>query len=867
MLLSNIRKSFLDYFELHDHKILTSSPLVPYNDPSLLFTNAGMVQFKNQFTGKEKVTHNKVTTSQKCIRAGGKHNDLENVGHTARHHTFFEMLGNFSFGDYFKEKAIFYSWYYLTRELQISKENLYITVYHEDDEAFQLWKKITGFSDDKIIKIKTDDNFWSMGDVGPCGSCSEIFYDHGKKYFGDLPGTKDEDGDRYVEIWNLVFMQFEKLASGKQINLANQSIDTGMGLERITAVMQGVNNNYDTDLFQTLIKASMEISGNNKEIVSHRILADHIRSSCFLLADGVIPSNEGRGYVLRRIMRRAIRHVHNLGYNGLMLHKLAPTLINLMNDAYPELTRAKEMITSVLQVEEEKFKETLSKGLKYLNQEIATIEKGKVFDGKKAFKLYDTYGFPIDITSDILKKKQIPLDQNAFKTAMEEQKRRARLAWVGSGDEDQSSTWFDIYEKFGATEFIRKDSTHFSGKILAIIKDNKLIEVANPRDKVIIITDQTPFYAESGGQVGDKGTMNISAVYDTKLFVGKLHGHFVKAVEKFAVNDEVQLAINYKIRNKIKANHSATHLLHHALRSTLGNHVMQKGSLVNAEKLRFDFTHNKALNSEELSKIEELVNRMVISNKAVAVRLMDIKSAQNIGAIALFGEKYDNEVRVISMGESVELCCGTHIKQLGDIGYFVIKSEDSIAAGIRRIEAYTGEQAVTFARDKLNKLDDVQRLLKCSTTDLTKNIKELQGNVKELQRRYENYQIHHLSSCAKKSKVADINILTLVLKERNVDLKKLYDHLKNNNENSVVTIVNTNESNHQSTILIGVTKGLENKYNAKEIIEKCLAIIDGKGGGNKEVAQASGKKINIEAKIFEVITQQIDNNYYFQQQY
>ena len=850
---NDIRKSFLEYFQKNDHKVLPSSPLIPHNDSSLLFTNAGMVQFKSQFTGKEAIVSPRVATSQKCIRAGGKHNDLENVGYTARHHTFFEMLGNFSFGDYFKEKSILYAWNYLTQELQISRNKLYVTIYHEDQEAFQLWKKITGFGDDRIIKIKTDDNFWFMGDVGPCGPCSEIFYDHGEKYRGGLPGTKNEDGDRYIEIWNLVFMQFERTATKKQINLPKSSIDTGMGLERIAAVMQKVNNNYDTDIFQTLIKASIEISENNKQIVSHRVIADHIRSSCFLLADGVLPSNEGRGYVLRRIMRRAMRHIHNIGYNDSMLYKLAPYLTSNMQEAYPELNEAKELIISTLKIEEDKFKETLRNGMKYLQQEIDNISAKGVLDGEKAFKLYDTYGFPIDLTIDILRERNLTLDHKGFDDAMEEQKKRARANWVGSGEQGIAELWLDIYEKFGATEFIRGNEANFSAKILAIVKNSALVETADIGDDVIVITDQTPFYAESGGQVGDRGLINNSNVYDTKLFAGKIHGHFTKLTDKISVEEEVNLKINQAIRNKIRANHSATHLLQCALRKVLGKHVVQRGSLVNDVKLRFDFTHNSALTTEELSEIEQVVNGMIISNSKATANLMNLKDAKSEGAIALFGEKYDDEVRVVSIGESLELCGGTHITRSGDIGYFVIVSEESIAAGIRRIEAYTGENAVVFSRNRINQLEEAIRLIRCNENDLNISIKELQANVRELQKSNEKYKTDSLLIGVKESKVNNITMLSLILKERKVDLKALYDQLRNKWQNSVIVIVNTEEVNCKTAILIGITKDLRNKYSAKAMIEKCFNIIDGKGGGNIEVAQASGKKTGVENEVIEEI--------------
>ncbi|WPX96178.1 alanine--tRNA ligase [Candidatus Bandiella euplotis] len=840
---NNIRKSFLEYFQKNDHKVLSSSPLIPHNDPSLLFTNSGMVQFKNQFTGKENANFPRIATAQKCIRAGGKHNDLENVGYTARHHTFFEMLGNFSFGDYFKEKAIFYAWNYLTKELQVNKDRLYITVYHEDEEAFALWKKITGFHDAKIIKIRTADNFWSMGDFGPCGPCSEIFYDHGEKYVGGLPGTEDADGDRYIEIWNLVFMQFEKLTTGEQINLPKPSIDTGMGLERISAVMQGVNNNYDTDAFQVLIKASMEVSGNDRDITSHRVIADHISSSCFLLADGVLPCNEGRGYVLRRIMRRAMRHIHNIGYNGLMLHKVAIYLIESMKNAYPELSDARELITSTLKMEEEKFKETLSTGMKYLKQEINHIASGGVFDGKKAFKLYDTYGFPIDLTADILKEKNISLDQKEFENAMEEQKARARAAWAGSGESQTASIWFDVYQKFGATEFIRKDVVDFSAKIVAIVKDGNSVASVTAGDKVVIVTDQTCFYAESGGQVGDKGVIGCNEVYDTKLFVGHIHGHLTILNEDISVGDEVKMGVNSVIKNKTRANHSATHLLHYALRYVLGKHVVQRGSLVNDEKLRFDFTHNAALSLEELCQVELMVNGIITSNQSVQTNLMNIEKAKNMGAMALFGEKYEEDVRVISMGDSIELCGGTHVSATGDIGYFIIVSEESIAAGIRRIEAYTGKQAVVFSRNKTNRVEEVLKLLRCSEADISANIKGLQYNIKELQKNNEQYKVEALLSKLQEHKVSGVSVLSLRLQEKKIDLKSLYDSLRKNYQNSIIVVMNIDEINSKIGLLIGITKDLAQKYNAKLMIEQCFDIIGGKGGGNAEVAQASGMKI------------------------
>ena len=852
MLLNDIRESFLNYFQKNNHKILASSTLIPHNDPTLLFTNSGMVQFKNQFTGKEKIEYPRIATSQKCIRAGGKHNDLENVGLTARHHTFFEMLGNFSFGDYFKEKAIFYAWEYLTKELQIDKKKLYITVYHEDIEALNLWKKISNFSDDKIIKIKTNDNFWSMGDIGPCGPCSEIFYDHGEKYFGGLPGTKDENGDRYVEIWNLVFMQYEKLKSSDQINLPKPSIDTGMGLERISAVMQGVNNNYDTDLFKKLINAIIELTGNNQKIVSNKVIADHIRSSCFLIADGVLPSNEGRGYVLRRIMRRAMRHVHNIEYDNNLLSKIAPIFINEMKSSYPELFEASDLIISTLNMEEERFKNTLKNGLKYLKEEIDHLPKDGILSGIKAFKLYDTYGFPLDLTADILKERNLQLDHQGFETAMQEQKIRAKANWSGSGEIGISPIWYDIYDKFGSTEFIRKENANFVGKIQAIIVNDKSVGFANDGEKAVIITDQTPFYAESGGQIGDKGLINNSKIYDTKLFVGKIHGHFVHLSEKLNVGDEVKLLVNYELRNKIKANHSATHLLHFALRNNLGKHVVQKGSLVNDEKLRFDFTHNKGLTKEELIEVEKFVNTMIIANKKISTNLMNIDDAKKSGAMALFGEKYNDEVRVISMGNSIELCGGTHVNYTGEIGLFAISSEESISAGVRRIEALTGIKALDYFRNKADKTEEIVQLLRCKEENIVNDVSNLQNQIKSLAKINEQCKNELLLLRLEKISVNDNKILLLKLNEQKVDLKSIYDNLKNNTK-SVMVLINTDKSNNKTSLLIGVSKDILPQYNAKELLQKCFDIIDGNGGGNSDFAQASGKNINVEEKILNIV--------------
>ncbi len=691
-----------------------------------------------------------------------------------------------------------------------------------------------------------------MGDVGPCGPCSEIFYDHGEKYFGGLPGTKDENGDRYVEIWNLVFMQYEKLKSSDQINLPKPSIDTGMGLERISAVMQGVNDNYDTDLFKKLINAIIELTGNNQKIVSNKVIADHIRSSCFLIADGVLPSNEGRGYVLRRIMRRAMRHVHNIEYDNNLLSKIAPIFINEMKSSYPELLEASDLIISTLNMEEERFKNTLKNGLKYLKEEIDHLPKDGILSGIKAFKLYDTYGFPLDLTADILKERNLQLDHQGFETAMQEQKIRAKANWSGSGEIGISPIWYDIYDKFGSTEFIRKENANFVGKIQAIIVNDKSVGFANDGEKAVIITDQTPFYAESGGQIGDKGLINNSKIYDTKLFVGKIHGHFVHLSEKLNVGDEVKLLVNYELRNKIKANHSATHLLHFALRNNLGKHVVQKGSLVNDEKLRFDFTHNKGLTKAELIEVEKLVNTMIIANKRISTNLMNIDNAKKCGAMALFGEKYDDEVRVISMGDSIELCGGTHVNYTGEIGLFAISSEESIAAGVRRIEALTGIKALDYFRNKADKTEEIVQLLRCKEENIVNDVCNLQNQIKSLTKINEQCKNELLLLRLEEISVNDNKILLLKLNEQKVDLKSIYDNLKNNTK-SVMVLINTDKSNNKTSLLIGVSKDILPQYNAKELLQKCFDIIDGNGGGNSDFAQASGKNINVEEKILNIV--------------
>ena len=731
--LKNIRKLFLNYFSHKDHKIVDSSNLVPNNDPTLMFTNSGMVQFKNVFTGLEKREYKRAVTSQKCVRAGGKHNDLENVGYTPRHHTFFEMLGNFSFGDYFKDKAISLAWDLITKEFGLKKDRLYVTVFNEDNDAFNLWKKISGLSEDRIIKISTSDNFWSMGETGPCGPCSEIFYDHGDHLQGGPPGSKNQDGDRFIEIWNLVFMQFEQISKDKRVNLPKPSVDTGMGLERISALLQGTHDNYEIDHFKNLIEASSNLTKTKvtkENIASHRVIADHLRASSFLIAEGVLPSNEGRGYVLRRIMRRGMRHSHTLGSKEPIFYKMVPTLIKEMSDSYPELKRAEPLITETLKTEEEKFSSLLNRGIEILNENLNKV-KNNSFPGEVAFKLYDTYGFPLDLTADILKNKNIKVDNAGFDREMEKSKKLARANWKGSGDKSLEEKWFKVREQLNPTEFLGYEFDKLEGVVLKISKGKDFVKEAKTGDEVEIITNQTPFYAESGGQVGDQGVIYSNdckvVIEDTQKKMGDLHIHFGK-VDKgsLKINQSVNLEIDVNRRNNARAYHSATHLLHEALRRTLGKHVTQKGSLVSPEKLRFDFSHNKPIEKNEIEKIERYVNDMVNTAADVKTRIMTPKEAVEKGALAMFGEKYGDEVRVLSMGKenggyfSTELCGGTHVKNTKAIGKFKIISQSSIAAGVRRVEAL---------RDK--QLENYEKSLKKDKSLKEKTLKEQIDSIKK----------------------------------------------------------------------------------------------------------------------------------------
>jgi alanyl-tRNA synthetase len=860
--LSDIRAAFLDYFASQNHTVLASSPLVPRNDPTLMFTNAGMVQFKNIFTGQEKRAYSRATTSQKCVRAGGKHNDLDNVGYTARHLTFFEMLGNFSFGDYFKEDAIKFAWEFLTRDLGLPKEKLSVTVYATDDEAFKLWGKIAGLPDEKIIRIGTSANFWSMGDTGPCGPCSEIFYDHGPSVWGGPPGSPEEDGDRFVEVWNLVFMQYEQHADGSRTDLPKPSIDTGMGLERISTVLQGVHSNFETDLFRHIIAASEQMSGapgTGDAVFSHRIIADHLRSTSFLIADGVLPSNEGRGYVLRRIMRRAMRHAHLLGAKDPLMHRLVPTLVAEMGSAYPELKRGEALITETLKLEEIRFRETLARGLKLLEEATMGMKEGDRLTGDVAFKLYDTYGFPLDLTQESLRARGIAVDQDGFTFAMQKQREEARKSWAGSGEAASETQWFAVLDEVGRTEFLGYDTEEAEGAITAMFKDGVRVQKAVAGETVEIVTNQTPFYGESGGQAGDMGTITAAKgkgqVADTQKQLGALHVHSVKITEgAFGVGDAVDLKVDGERRRATRANHSATHLLHAALKRVLGGHVSQKGSLVTAERLRFDFSHPKPVSPEELERIELQVNEVIRQNSDTSTRLMPTDQAIKAGAEALFGEKYGDEVRVLSMGHdhdggktySVELCGGTHVHRLGDIGLFTILSESAVAAGVRRIEALTSEHARRYLSGQAGIARETAAAIKTPIGELSARVSQLSEDRRKLERELaEAKKQLALAGPAKSGgdgveTVAGLKaVLRLVDGVGAKDLKSLADGAKQQIGSGVVAFVATADG--KASVVVGVTDDLTAKISAVDLVRVAAEALGGKGGGGRpDMAQAGG---------------------------
>jgi alanyl-tRNA synthetase len=867
---NDIRAAFLDFFARNDHAVLPSAPLVPRNDPTLMFTNAGMVPFKNVFTGAEKPQALRVATAQKCVRAGGKHNDLDNVGYTARHHTFFEMLGNFSFGDYFKERAILLAWEILTRDFALDKKRLLITVFADDDEAARLWRKISGLPDEKIIRIAGSDNFWSMGETGPCGPCSEIFYDHGPSLQGGPPGSPDSEGDRFVEIWNLVFMQYEQLAGDRRIDLPHPSIDTGMGLERIAAVLQGTHDNYAIDLFRALIGASVELTGVPAEgdhAPSHRIIADHLRASSFLIADGVLPSNEGRGYVLRRIMRRAMRHAHLLGAKEPLLYRLVPALIDEMGRAYHELERGQSLIEETLKLEETRFRETLGRGLRLLDDATKGLKRGATLPGEVAFKLYDTYGFPYDLTEDALKARGIGVDAQGFAAAMERQRAEARKSWAGSGEAATEALWFELKEELGATEFLGYETEAASGSIVALIKDGARVETLKEGERGIVIVNQTPFYAESGGQVGDRGMVSGAKgarfeVVDTQKKLHALYLHAgVVAGGSLRVGEEVLLEVDHARRTPTRAHHSATHLLHEALRQVLGQHVAQKGSLVEPGRLRFDFSHTKPMTRDEIAGVEDQVNAMILQNATVETHLMTPDQAIAQGALALFGEKYGEEVRVVSMGVdakseraghaySIELCGGTHVRRTGDIGLLKIVSEGAVASGVRRVEALTGDAARAYLATQDERVREAAELLKVSPDEMLERLAGILDERRKLERQLAEAKRDlalggggsgAVSAAPSVRELGNVKLLARTVQGvAPKDLRGLVDDGKRQLGSGIVAIVGVSDEG-KAGLVVGVTADLTATYDAVELVKVGAEALGGKGGGGRpDLAQAGG---------------------------
>lgn len=864
---NEIRSTFIDYFARHGHQSVPSSPLVPRNDPTLMFTNAGMVQFKNVFTGLEKRPYNRAVSAQKCVRAGGKHNDLDNVGYTARHHTFFEMLGNFSFGDYFKEDAIEFAWKLVTKEFGLPKDKLTATVYIDDDVAFDLWKKIAGLPESRIIRIAGSDNFWAMGDTGPCGPCSEIFYDHGDHIPGGPPGSPDQDGDRFIEIWNLVFMQYEQLANGQRVELPRPSIDTGMGLERIAAVLQGTHDNYSIDLFRAIINAIADLTkvpADGPQKASHRVIADHLRASSFLIADGVLPSNEGRGYVLRRIMRRAMRHAELLGAREPLMWRIVPVLVREMGQAYPELRRAEALITETLRLEETRFRKTLERGLAILEDESRALKQGDALQGETAFTLYDTYGFPLDLTQDALRSRGISVDVKGFDAAMERQKAKARESWKGSGDAAAETVWFGLRERLGATEFLGYETESAEGEVLALVKDGQEVGELKTGDSGFVIVNQTPFYGESGGQVGDTGVMTADGVRfrvtDTQKKGGDLFVH-QGVVEDGALKSglAMQLEVEHGRRGAIRANHSATHLLHEALRQVLGDHVAQKGSLVAPERLRFDFSHPKPMTAEEIARVEDIANDFVVQNSEVTTRLMALDDARASGARALFGEKYGDEVRVVAMGEgggnalgwSVELCGGTHVKRTGDIGLISVVADSGVAAGVRRLEALTGRNARKAANAMAQAAQAVASdILRVSVTDMPARVTQLMDERKKLERDLADARKKLAMGGGSAGKgaaadgvrsVGDIKLLARAVEGIDLkDLRSLADEGKKQVGSGIVAIVGKTDDG-KAGIVVGVTADLTKRFNAVDLVRAGAEVLGGKGGGGRpDMAQAGG---------------------------
>ena len=879
---NHIRKSFLDYFVALGHTKVESSSLIPSQDPTLLFTNSGMVQFKNIFTGAEQKSFLTATSSQKCLRAGGKHNDLENVGYTARHHTFFEMMGNFSFGDYFKDQAIEYAWNLITKMFGLKKEKLLITVYEEDEEAFLLWKKISGLKETKILKINSSDNFWSMGDTGPCGPCSEIFYDHGSHIKGGVPGSLDEDGDRYIEIWNLVFMQYEMQQDGKRINLPKPAIDTGMGLERMAAVLQGVNDNYEIDLFKNLIENSVSISGKDlrkNDIVSHKVIVDHLRASSFLIADGVLPSNEGRGYVLRRIMRRAMRHIYKLDIKDTHFWKLVDSLEKNMGEAFPEITRAKSLIVSTLKDEENRFKETLERGMRLLEKSILNLSSSEPFPGETAFKLYDTYGFPIDLTEDILKGRGRLLDINGFQKSMKAQQETARNSWSGSGDEEAEAIWVEIKNRFKNIKFLGYEQFNTEAKVVAIIKEEKEISKADKSEKVFVITDVSTFYGEAGGQQGDRGKFfwntGEADVLDTKKY-SDIIIHEVEIIKGILKKDMIiSLDIDFNRRKSLAVHHSATHLLHEALRRCLGEHVTQKGSMVFEDRLRFDISHNQPIKKEEIMVIENDVNSMIRANGNVNVEIMNIKKASKSGALALFGEKYGEEVRVVSMEDgttgsniktnfSVELCGGTHVSKLGDIGFIKIISDSALGSGVRRIEAVAGEAGIKHVQNSSEVLNQLTFELKVSQEKIMDRVLSIIQERKSFERQVGELSKKLTTSASAQQKgeyvnISGIKVIHKILESvASKDLKAIVDEFKLQIREGIVIIIGID--NKKASIVVGVTEKLIEQFDASDLVKIGVSCLGGKGGGGrKDMAQGGGPNYSNAQAAIEKILSSIKN--------
>ncbi len=878
---NEIRSTFLDYFRKHGHEIVDSGPLVPRNDPTLMFTNAGMVQFKNVFTGLETRPYSRAVTAQKCVRAGGKHNDLDNVGYTARHHTFFEMLGNFSFGDYFKDVAIELAWNLVTKEFDLDPRRLLVTVYHTDDEAAGHWKKIAGLPDDRIIRISTSDNFWAMGETGPCGPCSEIFYDHGEGIPGGPPGSPDEDGDRFIEIWNLVFMQFEQISAQERLDLPRPSIDTGMGLERIAAVLQGVHDNYDIDLFRALINASEDALGvraEGEQSASHKVIADHLRAASFLIADGVLPSNEGRGYVLRRIMRRAMRHAQLLGAQEPLMWRLVPALVREMGQAYPELIRGEALITETLHLEETRFRKTLARGLSLLSDATEGMGEGERLDGETAFKLYDTYGFPLDLTQDALRQRGIAVDLEGFNASMERQKAEARANWSGSGEAATEAVWFAVKDQAGASDFLGYETEKAEGVVTALVKDEAIVDRVVAGEAVAVVCNQTPFYGESGGQVGDTGKIEgedfVIEVEDTQKKGEGLLVHFGRVTKGEArTGEEVVLRVDHERRSRVRANHSATHLLHEALREVLGTHVAQKGSLVAPDRLRFDFSHPKPISDQELTRIEDLANEIVLQNAPVRTRLMAVDDAIEEGAMALFGEKYGDEVRVVSMGTatkgekagktySLELCGGTHVSATGDIGLIHIVSEGAVASGVRRVEALTGSAARHYLDEQEQRVKSAASLLKVAPGDVLSRLETLVEERRKLERDLAEARRKLAlgggtggnSVDSGKEEVGGVGFIGRVVEHISPkDLKPLVDEGKKSLGSGIVVFVGTSEEG-KASVVVGVTDDLTGRYSAIDLVRAAATAIGGKGGGGRpDMAQAGGPEGGKAAQAVEAV--------------